>query len=190
MAGGLGRWMPSLTSAVVAALIVGAIVITFTMAWQQDQASTLAEQVKTECDRGRLVGPICAQAIQVAANPLPGPQGDPGRTGDRGSTGAAGTPGKDGAAGRDGVNGKDGVAGKDGADGRNGLPGKDGTDGAAGKDGADGKDGAPPSGWSTTHSDGSVETCVRDADSPAATPTYSCTTSEPPSDTSGGGLLG
>ena len=41
------------------------------------QASLLAEQIKAACRDADLAGPVCQQADQVAAEPVPGPQGPP-----------------------------------------------------------------------------------------------------------------
>lgn len=45
------------------------------------QAQSLAEQIKAACRDGSLAGPICTQAAQVAAEPIPGPQGPRGEPG-------------------------------------------------------------------------------------------------------------
>lgn len=106
------------------------------------QATTLADQINQECQLGRLSGPVCSTASQVATDPIPGPPGRPGES-IQGIPGIPGAPGKDGVNGQPGVPGKDGVngvPGKDGEDGVDGVsvqgpPGKDGEDGTPGKDG-------------------------------------------------------
>lgn len=45
------------------------------------QAKTLADQIKTECGSGRLTGPVCATAYEVARDPIPGPEGPRGPAG-------------------------------------------------------------------------------------------------------------
>lgn len=74
------------------------------------------------------------------------------------------------ACGGPSCRGLDGQPGAEGADGADGLDGKDGTPGANGANGADGAPGAPGRGivsgptcqedgtWTTTYTDGSVET--------------------------------
>lgn len=168
------------------------------------QASSLAEQIKIECATGRLGGPVCQQAADVAAQPVPvpGPAGEPGPTGapgapgargERGFPGVPGTPGPPGASpaclseptqcrgadGRDGVDGKDGV-GKDGVDGQ------DGRNGADGRNGVDGRDGSPAHTMTKHYKDGSTETCARIEGSPDTAPDYDCKIADPSDE----GLLG
>jgi collagen triple helix repeat protein len=122
---------------------------------------SLAEQIRGECTAGRLSGPICDDAGEAIAQPIPGPagprgpagesivgpKGDPGAAGQPGATGvpgpagAAGAPGATGPAGADGDPGADGERGPMGEQGPKGDKGDPGEPGPAGKDGADGEDG-------------------------------------------------
>lgn len=127
------------------------------------QAQSLAAQIKTACASGDLQGPICEQAKDVAATPVPGPAGPQGTPGQAGQAGQAGPAGETGPVGPTGVAGEPGSTGpagpagpagangQDGSDGRDGEPGPagprgetgpQGPAGPAGPAGADGKDGA------------------------------------------------
>lgn len=155
------------------------------------QAQSLADQIGAECAAHRLAGPVCQQAAEVQATPIPGPTGapgmpgDPGATGPRGLTGAMGPEGKPGPPGATGPPGEsiqgppgESVQGQPGADGANGADGKDGKDGA---DGRDGIDGSPAQSYTTHHTDGSVEQCTRREGSPPTAPVYDCANTTPPS---------
>lgn len=140
------------------------------------QAKSLAEQIRDECAAGRLQGPVCAAADDVAEAPVPTP--------------APPVAGRDGRDGTDGRNGTDGITppclatpeqcqGRDGTDGRDGADGRDGTDGQDGQDGQDGAGGPPgppPAGFSIVEDDGTTKRCARDPGSPDAAATYTCTT--------------
>jgi hypothetical protein len=43
------------------------------------EKQSLAAQIRSECESGDLRGLICARASEIAAEPVPGPQGEPGR---------------------------------------------------------------------------------------------------------------
>lgn len=143
------------------------------------QAQSLAEQIRGECDAGRLSGPVCGTAAQVVADPIPGPQG---AAGEQGPVGPPGPPGADGTPGPAGPAGEDGMDGADGRDGADGAPGPAG------------RDGSPAAGWTATFPDGSTQTCTRSG-GPDTAPTYRCAPVQPPPDedpppTEGDGLLG
>lgn len=113
------------------------------------QVVDLATQIQSECSVGRLTGPICADANDAKANPVPGPQGPPGETGPAGATGGQGPIGPIGPAGQQGVPGPIGPvgpAGDQGPVGPAGAAGEDGTDGADGPQGERGPAGpqGPP----------------------------------------------
>lgn len=199
-------WDPRLLvglAVAVAALAVGALVgatllrgEAVTVEEQRDavvaEKTSLAEQIRAACLSGDLVGPVCGQAEQVLAQPIPGPQG------------ATGPPGRDGVSppclfepsrcrGADGAQGAAGVAGEPGPAGMDGRDGADGADGAPGAPGPAGRDGSPAAGFTMTFPDGSTQTCARTG-GPDTAPTYECGPVQPPDDdpppTEGGGLLG
>lgn len=142
------------------------------------QASDLAAQIQLACASGALQGPVCEQAAQVRAEPVPGAPGLPGADGAPGRDGRdglPGTPGVPGLNGTNGVDGKEGTPGVPGADGATGPGGPAGADGAPGQDGVDGQDGKPPAGFTFTDADGLEQTCTRDPASPNDAATYTCT---------------
>jgi hypothetical protein len=166
-----------------------------------DQARSLAEQIRTECDAGRLSGPICQEAVEVSDDPVPGPRGTPGEPGERGLPGAQGArgeagesiqgpqgpvgprgePGAPGPQGEAGPAGPAGSPGAEGPSGRDGVDGQDGQDGAPGADGAPGRDGSPATGFTVNGADGSVMACTRSGGEDTA-PVYDCTYTTPPAD--------
>lgn len=135
------------------------------------QASTLAAQVKAECDVGALTGPICAEAAQVESQPIPGPEGPRGPAGPAGPRGSPGDPGLTGPTGEQGTAGTPGISGSPGLDGSNGGEGPEGPEGP---EGVPGRDGSPAESYSMQFSDGSTQVCVRDPDSPDRSPSYLC----------------
>lgn len=150
------------------------------------QAASLAEQIKAACTSGELPVPLCDQAEQVAATPVPGPVGPRGIPGETGSTGPVGPAGPSGAAGEPGETGPAGPAGEDGRDGVDGVAGRDGEPGPAGPAGPegppgpageDGEDGAPPASFSITIGQDTY-VCARDNADDSA-PTYSCSIEQP-----------
>lgn len=142
-----------------------------------EQATTLAQQIRSECDAGRLAGPVCGTAAQVVAEPIPGPQGatgDRGPVGPAGPQGPAGAPGATGPPGMPGEVGPRGPAGDPGLTGPQGEQGDPGPSGPQGPPGTAGADGKPPSGWTYTDVFGVAHTCTRDEGSPDSDPTYHC----------------
>jgi hypothetical protein len=147
----------------------------------EDQATQLAGQVRS-LGATPVVQPAPAPAAPAGQNGIPGTNGTNGTAGLNGRDGAspaclATAQQCQGAAGQNGTNGKAGQPGQDGKDGQDGKPGANGTNGT------NGKDGQPPSSWTTTYPDGSVETCSRTADFNPNAPTYTCTVQPPPSPT-------
>lgn len=163
------------------------------------QAKSLADQIRAECDAGRLSGAVCQTAAQVQADPVPGPRGAPGPAGSPGAQGIPGEsivgpqgppgpPGRDGEPGGPGPPGEPGRDGSDGAPGSNGSagePGPAGPQGEPGPAGPAGKDGNPATSYTVNGADGSVQQCTRSGGSDA-TPIYDCTYTTPPPD---GGLI-
>jgi hypothetical protein len=160
------------------------------------QARSLAAQIRTECREGDLVGPVCQQADEVAAEPIPGPEGPRGRQGEsgpvgppgpagpEGPVGQVGPPGPSGPPGPGGVDGSDGSDGVDGASGPRGPAGERGQagpPGADGENGTDGRDGSPAASYTMTFSDGSTQTCTRSGGTDMA-PTYTCAAPVPAPD--------
>lgn len=150
------------------------------------QATSLAEQIRGECEAARLTGPICEQAADVAEDPVPGRNGTAGLDGRNGIDGLDGIDGADGADGRDGIDGLSppclstpsvcqGADGRDGIDGQDGADGADGQDGIDGQDGRDGAPGPPPAGFTFVDDLGRTQTCTRDPGSPDEAATYTCT---------------
>jgi hypothetical protein len=163
-----------------------------------DQAKGLADQIRVECDAGRLHGPVCQTASDVQADPVPGPRGVPGETGAtgpegrpgesiQGPEGPEGRPGRDGESitGPPGPAGQPGAEGSPGRDGVDGKPGQDGAPGAPGADGAPGRDGSPATSYTEHGADGSVQECTRSGGSDT-TPIYDCVYTTPPPQ---GGLI-
>lgn len=150
------------------------------------QAKSLAEQIRDECAAGRLTGPVCVEAADVAATPVPTP--------------VRPVDGRDGVNGRDGVDGQTppclstaeqckgppGAAGQAGADGQPGQNGADGRPGADGQPGAPGPTGPPPAGFTIVEDTGTTKRCTRDPGSPDAAATYTCTAAGPPPDPGAG----
>lgn len=137
------------------------------------QATNLADQIGEECAAGRLLGPICQSAAQVAAAPIPGPIGPRGPIGATGATGPSGTPG---TPGKDSTT--PGPAGPAGVDGKDG---KDGMDGRTGDTGPAGPPGSPVTTYTENRADGSVKTCNRTGGEDIA-PIYDCVVTTPPMD--------
>ena len=139
----IGLWIA--VFGVGVAIVVGGMLVyrTYAVSVEQQreaaetQARTLADQIRGECDAGRLTGPVCVQA-ETIAEPIPGPTGDPGEPG---APGVAGPPGPPGPPGPQGLQGPPGATGATGPPGPTGPAGEDGSDGAAGADGADGATG-------------------------------------------------
>jgi len=158
------------------------------------QAQGLADQIRAECDAGRLAGPICVQAADVQADPVPGPRGVPGepgvpgRPGDpgesiQGPAGPRGEPGEAGRPGSPGAPGSPGSPGEPGADGADGdsIQGPAGPKGDTGDPGQPGADGSPATGFTINGADGSVMQCDRSGGSDT-TPIYDCAYTTPPPD--------
>lgn len=151
------------------------------------QAVSLADQIAAECAAHRLTGPVCQQAAEVQATPIPGPAGAPGSPGQPGVMGPRGLPGAIGPEGKPGPPGATGPPGESiqGPPGESvqGQPGANGADGRPGQNGAngrDGVDGSPAQGYTAHHADGSVEHCTRRGDSPPTAPVYDCVYTTPP----------
>jgi hypothetical protein len=160
------------------------------LATQQAVAATAAQQLATQVERlgatpvvqppAPVAGAPGAAGAQGAAglngaSGIPGPPGSPGLPGPTGPTGAVGPSGVSGPAG---VTGAQGSNGQDGAAGPAGVAG---PAGAAGPQGDPGAAGQPPAGWSWQDPDsGTTFQCARDAGSPDAAPTYTCTSTTPP----------
>lgn len=145
------------------------------------QASSLADQIKAECDAGRLAGPVCQQAAEVQQTPVPVPapiQGERGADGARGPMGPQGRPGQDPPCLTEPAECR-GADGTDGTDGQDGTDGADGKDGQDGTDGAPGRDGSPAQTFVVNGADGSVMNCVRSGGEDTA-PIYDCTYTTPP----------
>src|SRR5690606_22350441 len=98
-----------------------------------EQKVSLAQQIQSECQAGRLSGPVCYEADQAVAGPTPGPQGEQGDRGPAGPPGPQGEPGPPGPQGPQGPPGESVI-------GPQGPPGVAGPAGPPGKDGLDGKD--------------------------------------------------
>lgn len=146
----------------------------------EKETKALAEQVLAACKKPStdpILQPLCQQASEVAARPIPGPEGDVGPRGEVGPPGPRGPvgpigpvgpvgppgppgpPGASGSDGSDGTPGATGPRGPEGPAGPQGPPGEDGADGADGadgSDGADGEDGEPgyPESFSFTYGSG------------------------------------
>lgn len=111
-----------------------------------DKVVSLAEQIETECQLGRLHGVICTDAAQAKAEAQvvrgpegdEGPRGPQGPMGPQGPQGEPGTPGQPGAPGTPGSDGQDGIAGQPGTPGSPGSPGAPGTPGGEGPMGPQG----------------------------------------------------
>lgn len=107
-----------------------------------------------------------------------GPQGPRGERGERGEQGIQGEPGPEPACNALPTRciGPPGPLGEKGDKGDRGEQGEQGEQGIQGEPGQDGE---PPLHWSTTHADGSVETCQRAPDYTPEAPTYTCVVTEP-----------
>ena len=168
------------------------------------QAQDFAAKIQAACAAGELSGPVCAQAAQVAAEPIPGPAGPQGNPGAQGPTGPSGSPGEvgpsglagpPGPAGPTGEPGRDGVPGEPGEDGADGAPGEPGppgprgepgpagpqgpagqagADGAPGEPGPPGPRGEPPESFTLELPKGPTWTCDLDPGSSDTAPTYTC----------------
>lgn len=156
------------------------------------QAATLASQILAACRSGDLPASMCAQAAQVAAQPIPGEVGPRGETGAAGQPGVAGPVGPTGPGGPAGTTGEPGPAGAAGAQGQNGTDGQSGADGQNGAQGPqgppgiNGHDGSPAQSYTSTFPDGSTQSCTRDGGADTS-PNYTCGEVTPPPD---GGVLG
>lgn len=141
------------------------------------QAAGLAQQIQVACGKGELSGPVCVQADQVAADPIPGPAGPRGPAGPAGGDGAVGPQGPAGAdstvPGPAGPAGPTGPAGPAGPTGPAGPVGPVGPSGPEGPMGPAGQAGAPAASYTLSFPDGSTQTCTRSGGSDAA-PTYTC----------------
>lgn len=147
------------------------------------------EDLTTEADDNARVAQTLARQVEglggtpAVQPPVPGERGAPGEQGSQG------VPGRDGRDGTTpaclseppqcrGSSGEPGPPGTNGVDGQPGQPGQNGTnglDGQQGKDGRDGVDGQPPASWTWIDGEGRTQSCTRDAGSPDAAPTYTCT---------------
>lgn len=165
----LTRWLPwILLALLVLAVPVAVLLHQRVSSSEQDlsntaaQAKSLADQIRAECNAGRLTGPVCQTAAEVSADPVPGPRGAPGPAGERGGIGPSGPPGPVGPPGPPGM-------------------GEPGPRGPTGEPGPAGQDGSPATSFSITGPDGSVQECTRSG-GPDTSPTYECSYSMPPSD--------
>lgn len=198
------RWFPYIIIALGLIAIAAAILLTNRVREDSDradnaetalsgtaaQAMSLADQITTECEAGRLAGPVCQEAADVAADPIPGPPG-PG-----GPPGADSTvPGPRGPAGMDGADstvpgpqGPQGLPGTDGADGADstvpGPRGPEGPPGPQGERGPAGADGSPAVSYTQNNADGSTQRCDRSGGTDTD-PTYDCVYVVPPPDDQG-----
>lgn len=123
---------------------------------------------------------LAEQVTGLGGTPVVQPPGIPGPTGPSGRDGANGRDGRDGVtpvcmSEPPQCRGADGEPGEAGASGTPGQDGQNGQDGTPGKDGQDGVDGRPPTSWTWIDGDGRTQSCARDASSPDASPTYTCT---------------
>lgn len=175
-------------------LVAGQFTTTNRAVVAEQQAKSLADQVADACARGGPVatelGDACRHAQQVQQLPGPpgtsgprgdpGPPGPPGPSGPQGPAGSAGLPGSDGPPGPSGADGVSGAPGVPGPAGSDGAEGKPGAAGPAGPPGVDGRPGPPVAGWTFTDATGTRQACSRDAGSPDAAPSYTCTAEPPP----------
>lgn len=196
------KWLPTIIIAIGLLAVAASIVFTRITNDRQyntetqlsntaQQASNLADQIKAECTAGRLTGPVCDKATQVAAEPVPGEPGLPGVPGTPGQPGRPGAPGTTGPSGAPGQPGASppcldepaqcrGTDGRNGTDGQNGTDGANGQDGKNGSDGRDGRDGTPAIRMTKYYPDGAIETCDRKPESPDTAPEYDCQVTTPP----------
>lgn len=117
------------------------------LAAKDSQAQSLADQVRTACERGgevaRSLGAACQAAADVKNSPAPGPSGPIGETGPMGPPGPEGPVGPTGPSGPRGADGITGPDGLDGTDGKDGETGPQGPVGPVGPAGAEGPAGPP-----------------------------------------------
>lgn len=174
---------PRSRTLVITIAIIAVVFLAGSVVWAQlsrnaagQQAQSLAEQIKDECRRGGLTGPLCDQADAVAADPIPGPAGPQGAQGLSGPPGADSTvPGPKGDEGDPGadstVPGPEGAKGDPGADST--VPGPMGPQGVQGPVGPAGTNGAPAASYTLTFADNKTSTCIRSGGTDLE-PTYQC----------------
>jgi hypothetical protein len=178
------RWIGVGVGLLAAGLLALAVIIAAGYSTIEDlgaRADSNAEVAQQLAEQVRDLG-----GVPAVTPPVPGERGEPGPPGPVGPAGDDGRDGVDGVTppclaepgqcnGADGEPGPPGPPGPPGADGTDGTDGVDGQPGRDGAPGQDGVDGQPPAAWTWVDDRGRTQSCTRDAGSPDAAPTYTCT---------------